>query len=105
MARRDLRSLRAQASRFPARPRPRRCGLSHPFGTGTWPSVQSKYREPRRSVAGLLARRPIAPHVATGQARIHFRPTKGGRVRQIETDYLVVGAGATGMAFVDTLVA
>jgi hypothetical protein len=26
-------------------------------------------------------------------------------VRQIETDYLVVGAGATGMAFVDTLIA
>jgi hypothetical protein len=26
-------------------------------------------------------------------------------VRQVETDYLVVGAGATGMAFVDTLVA
>src|SRR6516162_2354573 len=26
-------------------------------------------------------------------------------MRQVETDYLVVGAGATGMAFVDTLVA
>ena len=25
--------------------------------------------------------------------------------RAIETDYLVIGAGATGMAFVDTLVA
>ena len=34
-----------------------------------------------------------------------FRLTKGGRVRLVETDYLVVGAGATGMAFVDTLVA
>jgi hypothetical protein len=30
---------------------------------------------------------------------------KGGQVHQIETDYLVVGAGATGMAFVDTLIA
>ena len=29
---------------------------------------------------------------------------KGGQVSQIETDYLVVGAGATGMAFVDAMV-
>ena len=26
-------------------------------------------------------------------------------MRQIETDYLVIGAGASGMAFVDTLIA
>jgi hypothetical protein len=30
---------------------------------------------------------------------------KGGWVPQVETDYLVVGAGATGMAFIDTLIA
>jgi hypothetical protein len=33
------------------------------------------------------------------------RRIEGGAVRQIETDYLVVGAGASGMAFVDSLVA
>src|SRR5262249_53079926 len=32
-------------------------------------------------------------------------PTGGGAVNTIETDYLVVGAGAAGMAFTDALVA
>src|SRR5260370_25286903 len=34
------------------------------------------------------------------------RPDReGGAVRTLETDYLVIGAGASGMAFVDALIA
>src|SRR5207248_9802269 len=39
----------------------------------------------------------------TSQRRCERRSLRG--VREVETDYLVVGAGASGMAFADTLVA
>src|SRR5689334_13165697 len=56
-------------------------------------------------------RRTATPGSNAGQqrrcrdARMPASGAGGGVVGEIETDYLVVGAGASGMAFVDSLVA
>ena len=71
-----------------------------------WPGspvdcVTGTVRVPDCWLVGLLWRSAKLESETSGA----LRPAKGGVVRQVETDYLVVGAGATGMAFVDTLVA
>ena len=48
---------------------------------------------------------PFPDRPLAGSAVSSIMSTKGEVVREIETDYLVVGAGVSGMAFVDSLIA